>query len=167
MQINYHEKSEIFSMRSVKKKSHCDSHLTWVCLPNQCCYFFKSVCRLSFFLTSSLIIECQIMRDTSKFARRPFKSPLSVCTYRCFHEGLLLIYTTSLFSTIYLFINCSVYEDLTVIPLKSIWLHFRKLKMLFTSLGRSIFGKTVPSVYSLGKYPRNQAQFNMDLPAGE
>lgn len=46
-----------------------------------------------------------------------------------------------------------------------------KVKMLFTSLGLSIFEKTVPSVmsttYSLGQYSRNQAQFNMDLPAGE
>ena len=86
-------------------------------------------------------------------------------------------------STIYLLINCSVYgESCRTYSLLSFrffsqpFVRFwKKIKMLFTSQGRSVLGKTVPSVLctarSLG--PRAVSKTsgtvfpNTDLPSGE
>ena len=43
--------------------------------------------------------------------------------------------------------------------LKLLNLSTKKIKILFTGLGRSVLGETVPSAYSHGQYSRPRAQF--------
>ena len=69
-------------------------------------------------------------------------------------KPLSFICIALVFSTIYLLINCSVYgESCRTYSLLSFrffsqpFVRFwKKIKMLFTSQGRSVLGKTVPSV---------------------
>ena len=78
-------------------------------------------------------------------------------------KPLSFICIALVFSTIYSLINCSVYGEscrnysplsfrFFSQPFVKFW---KKIKMLFTSQGRSVLGKSVPSVL----YPRPRAQF--------
>ena len=83
-------------------------------------------------------------------------------------KPLSFICIALVFSTIYSLINCSVYGEscrnyspLSFRFFSEPFVRFKKkIKMLFTSHGRSVLGKTVPClVYRPRPYPRPRAQF--------
>ena len=126
--------------------------------------FFKCSCAFSF-LTRSLIDRCQIVTDTCiKMFQSLFGSLLNHL-YHYANENvsvklLSLICITSILTTIYSLKNCSVYGrsccNHSPKSLGFLWNEFRqfsgkKIKMSFTSLTRSVLGKTVPEVVSTAR----------------
>ena len=98
-------------------------------------------------------------------------------------KPLSFICIALVFSTIYLLINCSVYGESCLLTafyhsgsFRNHLIGFgKKIKMLFTTQGRSVLGKTVPSVLctARGLGPRAVSKTsrtvfpNTDLPSGE
>ena len=121
------------------------------------------MCACAFLFLTRFLFDrcnrCQIVTDTSKkkFVGKPFKPPSSLHKWKRFDEA-------SLFNLHHLYFNYHLLmhskvvqflEDLDVITALNHSGSFgknlvkfgkKKMKMLFTSLGRSVFGKTVPSV---------------------
>ena len=112
--------SQFTSSTEVKLLTWIHRRLEWIILSvRSLTFFWRNHCRDSpcqtssvvfskvymrfFFLTRSLIDRCQIVTDTcknnvSKFVRKPFKSPLSLCKWKCFGE-------VSLFNLYHLYFN--------------------------------------------------------------